>query len=845
MKKKTSIVTVLVVSLSFFARIAGAQGVAMPDEDWGEHQNFQKAAEYWATWEKSGPDTNIAEARRQAQKEFSAIPRSKAMMLQAVTPAWKQVGGVLDGVVSGRPTGLGFSKQHPAYIYLATSGGGLFKSTNSGGKWVPINDPNFTTNAMGSVAVDPTNDSIVYVGTGDLYTGNDGELSKGDGMFKSVDGGLNWTHIASTNQVGSLIYQVLIDPVTTSRLYTTANDGIRRSEDGGQTWKKVLPQSGTTHMIIDPNNPNRLIAGGAGVIKISADYGDTWTGDVAANLTSKYTVTLGMSMKNSAIVYASIGLPPPPISSGNSLGVAISVDSGKTWSITSNPGGGYMSQQSFYDNACAVSPSSPNYVIVGGLDIYASANGGTSFPYKTDWTSAPGGTNYTHADIHVLTYGGGGLWALTDGGVFQSGDNGKTWSPRNSGLATLLFVGGDADKNFTFALGGAQDNGVSKTNAKTGTTFTQKVGGDGGRCYVDQIDGLVCYSTYVSASLQRSPDGGETWDIGPRGDHNVIPNGCSLLNENVPFYMYYDVCESDPSVVAIAGGANVYYTTDGANTLNSISKSGTKPSLNLTSTVHVPAANSAVVYCSAGGTSYVTKEATLGAWTKSSVSSLGTISDWASDPEDAGHVWVAIAGFGGHHFAESNDYGSTWSYPAVGLPNLDYRAIARAPNGDLFLGHTLGVMRSIDGGVTWEPLTDGIPLAQVNKLRVRGSSPSYLLATTYGRGMYSLNITDLPRTTFDVPQTVADVPLSISTIAPNPAVRAGNVTIRYSTNNPGWVNMRLFDEAGRELRTIANEYSETGSHTVAFATPEIAGSYTIVMTQNGKAVTAHLVVSGS
>ncbi|HYM21518.1 MAG TPA: T9SS type A sorting domain-containing protein [Candidatus Kapabacteria bacterium] len=835
MKKPAFVFTVLTVLFSFSPLLAQT----MPDPDWGEHQNVEAAMKYWLSWEKSGPDTNIAEARAQGFKEFTSMRRPQGFLVQS-SPAWTQVGGSLGGAVSGRPTAMAFSKQHNGVCYLGTSGGGLWKSTNFGSSWVFLAGT-FTTNAIGGIAVDYTNDNIIYAGTGDLYTNNDQEASMGDGLFKSVDGGLNWTHVATTGAVGGAVNQVILDPVTPSTVYATANDGVHRSLDGGITWKKILGIGGaTTHMVIDPNNPNRLYVGGAGVIKRSVDAGATWSGDVAANIGGKSTITMGISAANSSIVYASVGSG----SSGNSIGLARSLDSGTTWSIVTNPGGGYMSNQAFYNNACAVSQSNANNVIVGGLDIYTSTNGGTSFPYYTDWRSAAGSGNYTHADIHVLQYGGGFLWALTDGGVFLSGDNGKTWQSRNGTLPTLLFVGGDADANFTFAIGGAQDNGVSKTEIPSGKTFTEKVGGDGGRCFISQTDGLTVYSTYVQASLQKSPDGGETWDIGPRGDNNVIPLGCPLLSEGVPFYMYYDVCESDPATLAVAGGSNVYYTNDGVASLNQIPKSsqiagGPK-------TVHVPAADPNTVFASNGSTTFVTRDPSNGGWTKSSVN-IGAVSDWATDPTDANvnNVWVSIAGYGSKHFALSTDRGTTWTFPAKNLPNLNMQSIARAPNGDLFLGHTLGVLRSIDNGVTWEALTDGIPLAQVTKLRVRGATTQYLLATTYGHGMYSLDITDLPRTINplqDVHNTAPSSSFSISSIVPNPVMRGASATLTYTAATSGPLFAKLYDELGRQVKLLTNEYVNSGNGSVQFTLPNESGTYWVVLTEGGKSLTRQIVV---
>ncbi len=802
------------------------------DPDWGERQHIEEALKYWAHWELSETKGTLSEIRRKGYDELKAMTRPKNMFkTQAVTPSWFQVGGSQDGHVSGRPNSIAFSHQRPQTCYLGTSGGGVWKSTDLGTTWVNVSR-DIATNAIGAVAVDPTNDSIVYAATGDLYSGNTGEMSVGDGLYKSVDGGLNWSHIATKAVTGSTAYQMIFDPANSSTLFLTGGDGVRRSIDGGATWKKVLAVNGTTSIVIDPNNGKNIFIGGAGAIKRSNDGGDSWSGNIASTVTGGGTITLALSAKNGFHLYAGIA------NDGSSAkGVANSEDSGVTWTLKWN--NNYTSQQAFYDNACAANPNASNVVVVGGLDIWRSTNSASSFTQTTDWRVSSSDSRFAHADVHVLQYGSNNLWALTDGGVFMSGDNGGSWQSRNRTLPTMLFVGGDADADFTYVLGGAQDNGINRASVNDpNKQFKSVLGGDGGRCFISQTDGLYAYSTYIGASLQKSPNRGETWNFGTRGDNNIIPTGSKLLNEGVPFYMYYDVSESNPAIVAIAGGTNVYYSNDGVATLDAITKSNT-----ITGgpeTVHVPAADENVVYAGNSTTMYVTKDLG-GSWTKSS-QTLGLVSDIVTDPNDASKVWVSIAGAGSKHFAYSTDYGATWTFPATNFPSVNAQTIARAPNGALYIGHTFGVLRSLDFGTTWEPMTDGMPLAQVTKLRVRGKSTTYLLATTYGNGMYAMNLNDPPQ----VPSGVGGSDVSAFkwiSVFPNPSKPGAAMTGTFSTDISGTITIKLYDELGREIKTLLNDFLEKGEHTVTLAMPSLAGSYWAVLTENGRSISQHLITS--
>jgi len=832
-----------IVSLTLLSINAYGQQspVSNPDPDWGESQNNEARAAYWRSIEMSGPDTNIVVAKQRGYHQFTSIPRSKAMMIQSTT-AWEQVGGSQEHTVSGRPTSIDFDPNNNSIIYLGTSGGGLWKTLDAGNSWSSLSD-SWSSYAMGGVAVDPTDGNTIYACTGDLYD------QSGDGLYKSTDAGLNWAHLADAGVTGYRCNQVLINPKVHTTIYITGVDGVRRSIDAGMTWKNIVSIGGVTHMVMDTNGQNLYVAGG-GVIKKSTDGGETWsTGDLASNIGSKSTITLGISKKDPSKIYASIGN-----GDNTTVGLALSTDFGETWTLVNATQ--YMSSQSFYDNACAVSPVNANTVVVGGLDIYTSTNSGTSLNQRTDWRTSSSSPNFSHADIHVLAYTPNGqqLYALTDGGIFVSGNNGGSWSQsKNSSLSTMLFVGGDAASDFSIIVGGAQDNGINL--AKNGDkAFAQTLGGDGGRCFISQRDGQFVYSTYIGPSLQKSGDGGNSWNYGPNPNepNNIIPLNSRLLTEisrYTDFYMTYDVCETDPGTLAIAGSTNVYYSYDGCNSLYQLSGKGVITGK--LRAVHVADADPSVIYAgSSSGYAYNTKNAaeiTGVTWTKSATQ-IGQPSGFVTDPDDASKVWACISGSGGKHFWRSTDYGKTWEAPATNLPDLNATTIARAPNGDLFIGHTFGVMRSIDNGVTWEPLRDGIPLCQVTKLRVRGTNSEYLLATTYGRGMYRINIKDLPRTIISTGVSASgtatpDMP-AITRISPNPVQLNGRLSVSYKIAKEGDASLLLYDELGKEVRTLLKEFRPQGEQNLEADISSLpSGIYYAVLTSGGHAITQKLSIT--
>lgn len=825
-------IPVVIVSFILTATTFAQEGAKpFSAAEWGKEQRVREMLDYWRSWEMSGPDTNIEAARQNGLRQFLSMPRPKSFGQQAqAVPAWELVASsTAQGKVSGRPTDIAFDSD-PNIMYLATSGGGLWKTTNAQSskiRWVPVSN-SFASNSIGAVAVDTLN-GIVYAATGDLHN------QDGDGLYKSADGGLNWERIATQTAIGSRTSQLLLNPLNPMIMYHTGDNGVRRSYDGGYTWKKVVSIGGITHMVLDPVDTNKMYAAGAGKIIRSSDGGSTWSGDLASNISGKYRITLGISAADPSKIYASISG-----TNGRSRGVGRSDDYGETWQLVASKD--YMSSQGWYDNACAVKPTDAKFVTVGGLDIWVSTDSGPNLVQKTDWTLAPGNARYAHADIHVLKYAPNGkLYAMTDGGLFQSNTGGANFTNHiiNSDLATLLFVGADAAPDMSYFIGGCQDNGVNRADADD-TNFVGTDGGDGGRTFIAQNDPSVVYSSYYGASLKKSNN------YGKAGSWNgLIAQGSPLYNEGTPFYMNYDVCESDGAYLAICGNSRVYFSEDGGVTINQISAA-----INPTS-VHVSAADPYYIYVGTqSGYVYTTPDAGA-TWVKSTTkigstftesTNPGYMTSFVSDPGNKLRAWTVTAGFGGDKFWLTEDGGLTWTAPATNFPNLSYRSIARAPNGDLFAGHNFGVVRSIDNGVTWEPLRDGIPVADITRLQVRGNDKEWLVAATYGHSIWKLNINKLPRTILESVASNTDPNFRIESITPNPVTSAAE--LRYKTSVDSRIVVTLYDELGREARLLANEYAPAGEHKLQANLGDLAnGSYSVVITSAGKAITERLVIA--
>ena len=847
--KKSLPFVILVCFSSLFAGLAQAQkhtAQALPDMD---ETHAAEAAAWLSHFMNPMNEANYDSLKVIGYEQLRAMNNSAAMKVTS-SAAWVEVSKSQGGNVSGRPSGIAFTPS--GTLYLATTNGGLWKSTDNGQHWASLSDT-WKELPTGGVAVNPQNPNTVYAGTGIYLSGiGGGGNINGVGVYKSYDGGLNWVLLDSTSTL--VTTQMEVNPSDTNIIYRATTNGVRVSTDAGLTWKNTGSLGGATSLVIDAKNPAVLYAGGNAQIQKSTDSGMTWTS--LAGFPTGDIMTLAMSQSSSDTIYLSTGLGYYQNLTSSQSTLALSTDAGQTWTIQST-NVKYTGTQSYYDNAVAVNPQNPAEVIVGGLDIYRSLRGGMALGKLTDWTTDPSAQDYTHADIHILKYNpyNNVLFALSDGGIFYSGNNGNAWKQdMNADLGTLLFVGGDmaVDPNTNkplYFVAGAQDNGLNRF-VPGHTYYDPVVKGDGGTAFVSPSDNVTVYGTYVNADLYKSPDGGSTWGNGA----NLL-EGTPILTtgEDAPFYMEYDVAEQDPNIVAVCGNKNLFLSTDGGAVYGADFPQVTNIPGNLqtriggyVSTVHIAKADDTYMYLGTSAQRCYFSTDQGASWTANStpVTVGGVPTSITTDPSDPTHVFMTIGGMTSKHFWVSTDNGASWTAPATNLPNLNYHRVAVDQNGIVYLGNDYTVLRSGDGGVTWYPVADGLPMAMITGLRVRGN---YLCATTYGRGMYYVNLTQVP----PVPSSgvVANsnpVNSSIAISAVYPSIvnsSAPQATVDYSLSAGNAMTLAVYDVLGRQERMLVNQYASQGSHEIrADLSGLTPGQHYLVLTSSGVSVTKPITV---
>lgn len=656
--------------------------------------------------------------------------------------------------ISGRVNGVAFDPNHAGTYYLASAGGGVWKTTNSGANWTVLSD-NWPSICTACVAVDPANSNNVYVGTGDIVYG-----TEPFGLMKSTDGGSTWTNIGASFGYNT-VYSILVDPENDNII--TAATGlpyyghVYRSTDGGNTWSTVISNSGIYSdlaMSVSHTDGSRWYYAcgefGAGVWR-SGDRGATWTQLTTpiSNYGSSAGVDVATSPYNPDNVYLLDSADQKVYSSANA---------GASWTdITGSGIGGWG--QDWYDwyIKCA-GYNGYDELYVGLLDVWSDFPAGAS-TWQSRLNTYTGSDN-AHTDQHAMAVNPNNLGDLligNDGGVYENTYYGiqssAPWTSLNSTLTITQFYGADFDpSNFDNVTGGSQDNG-SETSFVGDTTNTATwygvTGADGGNARINQ---------YPWYQYTESQGGGVThttdyWNSGYTS--NITPTYTS--GENIPWEA---ASAEDP------GNWNYFYTA--TNYLyrydeNTSSWSADLGGQDLAGTygvvdaIAVAPTDSRAIYAGSndGKLWMSTYYGATGDWYEiDSGLPAGAITSIAVSPNNALDVIVTVGGTGhGHVYRNTNTLfnptdwveldGAGGSSP---LPDIQINSVAREgfdPDDTLYVGTDVGVFYTTDGGGTWYNLDlFGLPNVQVSgvtAIQGTGGQRGYdeLGVTTFGRGIWT------------------------------------------------------------------------------------------------------------
>ncbi len=823
----------------------------------------------------TGDIKNYSEVRRFGFEAWRNHGNENAFKTLAA-PAWKQVTttGSQSGHTSGRARTIAFHPTDPNTVWIGTAQGGIWRTNEiyaESPKWVSLSE-NLPTLAMGAIAVDPKDPNIIFAGTGETNGGY--STPTGQGLFRSNNGGLDWKLVLAPDSGGTKTdagyncSQIVIDPNDSKTIYVaTANSsGLVRSKDGGNSWKKVTTESiSPVSIAMNPNETNRLyISGMSGKVLRSIDGGDTWTACKLGTLTSSNRIQLALWDANPNVIYAAV------LTSGGKTQIYRTEDHGVTWTLQCDANavtsGGYPDRsskkvnylwntsQGSYAHSLTVDPVTGN-LFGGGLFIVFSpaADQGKNLSVRTD-NNAVGNSNYVHADIQFLDFNSDGkLFSLSDGGVNYSAGSGTSWNGKpNQNLGTLQFVGLDADRAFTYVIGGTQDNGTNRANPESDANWKEVRGGDGGMTRVAQEDPSVVFGTSIGGDfvsvIFRSNDGGNTWERPDGISDNIACHPDLERSGGLEFYPRYDI-SANANVVAVAGSSTVYVDAEGGTSCFPVKGKiiGASTMGGRADAIHVAPYNEFMMW--AGVSKNIFNSVDQGEnWTKVSVPAFaGIVSDINSDLSNPQLVYAVSAGASpdpNKSFGLSKDGGKTWEFPATNLPSIPTWSVAKSVKSNtLFIGTDFGVMYSKDDGVSWIKLGEGLPHSQVLSLEVRGANEQWLLAGSYGRGAYYINVENLS----GIVSVDADAKrtISVGKSYPNPVTAAvSEVKVDFSLQISGLAQVILHDVQGREVMTLAKDFYDAGSHSFTIPVSNLeAGTYFYSLTSDGQTLSDKLVVT--
>ncbi len=701
------------------------------------------------------------------------------------TSTWTNIGPRNRG---GRITGIAVHPENPDIVYFTAAAGGVWKTTNGGDSFVAIAD-DLPTMSMGAIAIDRTNPDIVWVGTGEA-NGN-ADSYPGIGIVKSTDAGATWnlTGYKSSTRVAALRVHPSIGDIAIAATL----DGIQRTEDGGATWKKT--RTGAIYdLAVHPSQHNIWYAGvkGVGMVR-STDTGRTWESistawdSLGVPVTNIRRIALDVSVSNPDILYAVLVQ-----NSGSSLmAIMKTTDGGTTWEMLPKPSNDFFSGFGWYMIDLAVDPSNPNRVLIGGLQIYLSIDGGQSWKTR----------NPSHVDQHALEFAPSNpsiFYAGHDGGFDKSTDGGDFYNGKNSNLPITQYYDFDVYRlDPDIVLGGTQDNG-SHLSSSSSPDWKRVTGGDGTYCVIDYTDRKYMYTKMQNASSRwRSVDSGRTW--------GKIMTG---ITGTGPWVTPTVIDPKDPTVLYTVTTEKLYKTTNrGEQWFELADLMTTANSVRVMTVCPVNTNYIAVGYSGNFGIGLSTDGGAT--WTKSKAGlPSNDVTDILFHPTDIGTMYVTVSGNRSTSVYKSVDTGATWSSISGNLPAIPKNSIVMHPNDEmtLYVATDLGVYVTTDGGATWERLGTGMPNVPVIDLDFHAASGK-LRAATHGRSIYELLVsTPVLLETFTVSAKGASVLLQWrTTVETN---NAGFAIERRSGANDEWKEIGYVNGNGSGGGTFSYTFSD-------------------------------------
>ena len=676
--------------------------------------------------------------------EYLASPQYLSSIHQSRTPtaAWMPLGptgSVTNGDYPGcaRLNFIRFDPTNSNNMWVMSPTGGLWKSVDGGQNWT-TNTDQLPIIGCSDIAIDPTNTQIMYLATGDA-NGNGSQLNiPSIGILKSTDGGLTWPVSSNTMNWqlswNRFIYKLLIHPTHPDTVYAATSAGIYRTTNGGTIWNFI--QGGQfTDIEFKPGNTNILYAA-SGIFTGGAFYKSTNGGSSFSPVTDGLPASTDVGRLEIGVTPADsnyVYVVAIKKNTYNFHGFYRSTDGGTHFTLQANTPdilAEGASSQAWYNLAMAVSPMHKDTILVGGTNIWRSTNGGVTWVQHTSKNG--GNIPYVHVDHHAIEY-----WPGTDATYFSAGDGGIFKTTNFGASWNPINEGLQIAQMYKF--------GVSPLDPYTILTGHQDMGTF---TLVDTSwtiftrntgDGMECIYEYDNDSIRYlASNWGRvivTYNNYPL--YNVV---CSYGGSGVNAYGNWItpiIMHPQHDSTLLVGKAQVWRTTNGGQTFSQVGNvSG--GNTNVTALAYAPsnplyiyATKTNRVFVSTDGSTFVNKTGTLPV-------DSANITSVTVCPTDPKKVWVTFSGYKVTvKVWYSSDAGDTWSNVSTGLPNLPVNCLTyqEGSNDGLYAGTDIGIYYIDNTYTTWQPFFTGLPRVDVQELEIAYGIEK-IRAATNGRGLW-------------------------------------------------------------------------------------------------------------
>ncbi len=711
------------------------------NEYWG-NRKYQKGKSFkqFHRWKKLVMPYTDAKGyihRSHEIKEVMAYQQKHPAQKQQA--AWRHLGPVLPTATGiGRINNITFHPSNTSILYGGSSSGGLWRSRDNGSSWNPTTD-DLPSLGVSDLVIHPTQPEIMYMATGD-GDGN-GSTSHSFGIVKTIDGGVTWDIVLPTTGDSQFINELLINPDNPDLLFAATSFGLYRTEDAGENWERMYTGA-IEDILFKPDDNNTIYACGNGgtMFLRSVDAGLIWT-HITEGLPDNNTgrKMIAVTPANPDYVYIVVGRNRNQFDESLSYtfrGLYRSTNGGLSFELRGNEDPNLFSGQSWYDLALNVSPTNPNQVFLGEVELLRSNNGGTSWQ-----TINFAGGDWVHVDIHDIEFHPetGELYVASDGGLYRSSNSGNSFTRISDGLGiTEYYRMGGATTNPDIILAGSQDNGTMFYN---GNSWQDYSGGDGMECIVDYTDENWRTYSYQYGTIRRSDNG---------QDGNFINSGIAggeAANWTTPYIQH----PTNPEIF-YAGYQSIWKTTNRGNAWENISGILTAGST-MEFIAAAPSDADNYIYASDGNRLFVTKDGGDN-WKSIGVSNRGFLSGLAVHPTNPEILWTAQ----GQGVFMSEDAGENWTEISGSLPNIPALTVAYQGGEEetIYVGMTVGVYYKDNTMDDWAPLMDGFPNVRVSELELLPCD-GLLRAATYGRGLWEIDMVNYNGNSLQVEAIVGDV----------------------------------------------------------------------------------------